>query len=160
MHLLLERKRLLIAGKIDNKNADALAQVYLKRIKHYLPVSIELIKPEKIKSLSDAEILNREGQKFLEKINSADHTIVMDKHGKQFTSEEFAKFFNQLAGQSTKQITFVIGGPLGLSDDVKKKADQRLSFSKMTFPHELAFVMLLEQIYRAQSILKGEKYHK
>jgi 23S rRNA (pseudouridine1915-N3)-methyltransferase len=152
--------RLLIAGKIENQNADALAQVYLKRIKHYVPISIDIIKPEKMKSLSDAEILNREGQKFLQKISSSDYTAVMDKGGKQITSNEFAKLFNRLAGQSTKQITFVIGGPLGLSDDVKKKADQLLSFSKMTFPHELAFVMLLEQIYRAQSILKGEKYHK
>lgn len=152
--------RLLIVGKIENKNADALAELYLKRIKHYLPISMKIIKPEKIKSLSDTEVLNREGLKFLEKIIVSDYTVVMDKGGKQFTSEEFAKLFNKLAGQSTKQITFVIGGPLGLSDDVKKKANQLLSFSKMTFPHELAFVMLLEQIYRAQTILKGEKYHK
>jgi 23S rRNA (pseudouridine1915-N3)-methyltransferase len=152
--------RLLISGKIDNKNADALAELYLKRIKHYLPITVEIIKPEKIKSLSSAEILNREGAKFLERLKESDFTIVMDKDGKQIMSEDFSKLFIRLAGQSTKQITFIVGGPLGLSSKVKLKANQNLSFSKMTFPHELAIVMLLEQIYRAQSILRGEKYHK
>jgi len=152
--------RLLIAGKIDNKSADALAELYIKRIQHYLPIAVEMIKPEKIKSLSDMEILDREGQKFLDKLISTDYNIVLDKNGKQLTSEGFAGLFNQLAGQSTKQITFIIGGPLGLPEQVKNKANQLVSFSKMTFPHELAIVLLLEQIYRAQSILKGEKYHK
>lgn len=152
--------RILIAGKTENKNADALAELYLKRIKHYLPITIDMIKPEKIKSLSDAEILSREGQKFLDKIAPSDYTVILDKDGKQKTSEAFSNLFNQLASQSTKQICFIIGGPLGLSDEIKKKANYQLSFSKMTFPHELAFVMLLEQIYRAQTILKGEKYHK
>ena len=96
----------------------------------------------------------------MEKINASDYNIVLDKDGKQFSSVDFSQLFIQLARQSTKQITFVIGGPLGLADEVKKKAGQLLSFSKMTFPHELAAVLLLEQIYRAQSILKGEKYHK
>ncbi len=152
--------RLLIAGKIDNKNADALAALYLKRIKHYVPITVDIIKPEKIKSLSDTQVLDREGKRFLEKLNPSDYTVVLDKAGKQITSEEFAQFFNRMAGQSIKQITFIIGSPLGLSDDVKAKADHLLSFSPMTFPHELACVLLLEQIYRAQSILKGEKYHK
>ena len=152
--------RLLISGKIENKNADALAELYLKRIKHYLPITVEIIKPEKIKSLSKAEILNREAAKFMERLKESDFSVVMDKDGKQIMSEDFSEFFVRLAGQSTKQITFVVGGPLGLSPNAKMKANQILSFSKMTFPHELAIVMLLEQIYRAQSILRGEKYHK
>ena len=152
--------RVLIAGKIENKNTDALAELYLKRIKHYLPITIDIIKPEKIKSLSAVEVINREGQKFLENLNASDFAFILDKDGRQYSSQEFSKIFTRLAGQSTKQITFVVGGPLGLSEDVKTRANEILAFSKMTFPHELAIVMLLEQIYRAQSILRGEKYHK
>ena len=152
--------RLLIVGKIKNKNTDALAELYLERIKHYLPIMVEIIKPEKIKNLPDAEILHREGQQILPKLFNSDYNVILDKDGKQLASTEFAHLFNRLAGQSTKQITFVIGGPLGLSGTIKKKGNQLLSFSRMTFPHELASVILLEQIYRAQSILKGEKYHK
>lgn len=152
--------RLLIAGKIENNNADALSVLYLKRINRYLPITVDVIKPEKLKSLSDNQVLEREGKRFLDKLNLSDYTVVLDKDGRQFTSEEFAQFFNRMAGYSAKQITFIIGSPLGLADEVKEKADQLLSFSKMTLPHEFACVLLLEQIYRAQSILKGEKYHK
>ena len=81
--------RILIAGKIENKNADALVELYLKRIKHYLPITVETIKPEKIKSLSDEQVLYREGQKFMEKLYTSDYTVVMDKEGKQYSSAAF-----------------------------------------------------------------------
>ena len=152
--------RLLIVGKIENAHADALAELYLKRIKHYIPITVEVIKPEKIKKLSDSQVMDREGEKIINRLFKSDYNVIMDKEGKQFSSMEFSHLFNRLAGQSTKQITFVIGGPLGLADSVKRRADHVLSFSKMTYPHELAAVLLLEQIYRAQSILRGEKYHK
>ena len=107
-----------------------------------------------------AELLKREGEKILAKLFTADYNVVWDTAGKQFTSKEFADFFNRLAVQRVKQTTFIIGGPLGIATEIQKKADVRLSLSKMTFPHELAAVMLLEQIYRAHTILRGEHYHK
>ncbi|MBN1560019.1 23S rRNA (pseudouridine(1915)-N(3))-methyltransferase RlmH [candidate division KSB1 bacterium] len=152
--------RLILVGEIENKPLRALTELYCERINHYSALRIDTIKPERIKSMPGAELLKREGEKILAKLLASDYNVVWDKGGKQLTSQEFADFFNQLAGQSRKQVTFIIGGPLGIAEEIQKRADARLSLSKMTFPHELAAVMLLEQIYRAQTILRGEHYHK
>ncbi len=137
-----------------------MAADYQKRIKRYLPINIITIKPEKIKSLSNAEILKREGERIQEKLNQGDTVIVMDKSGKMQSSKQLAAAFEKMVLGRNRNLVFIIGGPLGLDEAVKKRADQIWSFSKMTFPHELAAVMLLEQIYRVQTIRRGEKYHK
>ncbi len=152
--------RILTVGKIENRNIQHLVDLYLKRLRHYLPVALQPIKAEKLKNRADSQVLEQEGKRLLQQVTESDYVIVLDKEGKQPSSEELAQLFNQLARRSIKQIIFVIGGPIGLSDEVKQKADILLSFSNMTFPHELAAVMLTEQLYRAQSILAGEKYHK
>ena len=152
--------RLLIVGKIVNSHIKALSELYEKRVERYVSLEIDVIKSEKIKATSTGELLDREGEKILSKLSARDYSIILDKAGKQCSSEAFSQFFQRLANQSQKQISFIIGGPLGLADKVKEKAQEQLSLSKMTFPHELATVLLLEQIYRAHSILHGEPYHK
>ena len=152
--------RILTVGDIENRNIQHLVDMYLKRLKHYMPTRVQSVKAEKLKQTADSQVLEQEGARLLKQLSDIDYTIVLDKTGKQHTSEEFAQLFNQLARRSIKQVTFVIGGPIGLSDQVKQKADLLLSFSKMTFPHELSAALLTEQLYRAQSILAGEKYHK
>ncbi len=151
---------ILTVGKIENRNIQHLVDMYIKRLQHYIPTVLQSIKAEKLKNVADSQILDQEGNRLLEKMKNSDFIIVLDKSGKQQTSKEFALLFNQLAQRRIKQVTFIIGGPIGLSDKVKQQANLLLSFSKMTFPHELSAVLLTEQLYRAQSILAGEKYHK
>lgn len=151
--------RLLTVGKIENEHTDALAEMYRKRIEHYVAFDWEIVKPEKIKTLTPTEILAREARRIELKMDSRDKTILLDKDGNQYSSEELAAFLEN-ASSSGKRMTFVIGGPWGVADTVRKNTALSLSLSKMTFPHELATVMLLEQLYRALSLQKGEKYHK
>jgi len=150
---------LLTVGKIENKHLKALAALYEERIRHYSAIDIEAIKPEKIKTLSSKEILQREGEKLAQKLPKSGEVIILDSKGEEYSSEELADFFRSLINRSVKQATFIIGGPLGLAD-AAKKGKKNISLGKITLPHELAAVVLLEQIYRAQTILRGEKYHK
>jgi len=151
--------KIILVGKIENKDYAALQKMYASRIKHYIPIETVIIKPAKIKNLSPIQIMQEEAAKIQQHFQN-NYIVAMDKSGEIMSSEKFALHFNKLARQSIKEIAFVIGGPLGLHDAVKKQADMILSLSSMTFPHELAAVMMLEQIYRAQTILKNEKYHK
>ncbi len=152
--------RLLTVGKPENPQFKAAIDMYLKRIKHYTAIEMDFIKPEKIAKLSESEILEREKIKLEKKLSPTEYTIVMDKGGKQFSSTEFANWIQNQQNNGRQSVTIIIGGPHGLAPEIVSKAEQKVSFSKMTFPHELAAVMLLEQIYRAHTILRGEKYHK
>ena len=104
--------------------------------------------------------MKREGDKILQKIGAQDYVIAMCIDGKQYESTELAKKVSSLFTQGKSHITFIIGGSLGLHPDVIRRADERMSMSKMTFPHQLARVMLLEQLFRAAKINAGERYHK
>ncbi len=152
--------RILTVGKLDNKHYKALSELYLKRISHYLSVSSDHIKAERIASLSASEIKSRESKKLLQRLPRDEYVIALDRTGKQLASEEFAQMFDELSFRGRKKITFVIGGPIGLDDEILRRADLVLSLSEMTFAHELVSVILLEQIYRALTILRGEQYHK
>jgi len=151
---------ILTVGKIEDRHYKALCDMYVKRISHYLPVSTDYIKQAKISNSSAKEILKKESGNLLKKISNQDYVIALDIQGKQFSSEKMAQLFNNLAMRGLKKITFIIGGPLGLGEEILSRADLKLSLSQMTFAHELAFVVLSEQIYRALSILRGEQYHK
>ena len=152
--------RVITVGKPENQYYKALSEMYFKRIQHYMPVEMDYIRQEKIAALPDLQILNKEADRLLKKLNTKDFNIVLEKSGETFFSEEFARFLEQKVNQGTKRITFIIGGPLGLSSKVIQVANKKISFSRMTFAHELALIILLEQIYRAQTILHREKYHK
>ncbi len=137
---------------------------YEKRLSRYCKLNIIEVKDEKTPdSPTDAEramILDKEGAKILEKIKQKDYVIALAIVGKDYSSEELADHLGRLNTEGVSDITFVIGGSLGLSEAVYKRANERLSFSRFTFPHQLMRVIILEQIYRSFRIRSGEPYHK
>ena len=141
---------------------DAIAE-YSKRISRFAKLEITELADEKIpdnaSEKQEETVKAKEGDMILSRLKDG-YTIALCVEGKQLSSEEMAEYINNavLSGQS--RIVFIIGGSLGLSDEVKKRADFKLSFSKMTFPHRLMKVILLEQIYRAFTIIEGKTYHK
>lgn len=150
-------------GKIKEKFIkDALSE-YEKRLSRFVKFkSIELPDrpiPEKASAAEEAQVLEREGAEILGKIQKGDYVIAMCIEGKKLSSVEFAKKLSS-AFMSTSSVSFIIGGSLGLSDSVKARADFKMSMSDMTFPHNLARLMLTEQVYRAFKINANENYHK
>jgi 23S rRNA (pseudouridine1915-N3)-methyltransferase len=134
---------------------------YLKRLQSYAQVEWIEVKPVRMtKGRPEEEILHLEGQALIRKRGSKDYLVALDRTGRQYGSEEFAGRLEKVAMNASGGITFMIGGPLGLSGDVLAESDEILSLSRFTFTHEMSRVLLLEQIYRAFTILKGEKYHK
>lgn len=155
---------LVTVGKIKEKfYTEALAE-YAKRLSRYCKLEIVQVAdektPDKASELEEQQIKKREGERILAQIKDGAYVIALAIEGKMLGSEELAKKIEQLGVGGTSQIVFVIGGSLGLSDEVLKRADYKLSFSKMTFPHQLMRVILLEQIYRSYRIIAGEPYHK
>ena len=142
---------------------DAVAE-YAKRLKGFCKFTITEIDEERLPdNPSDAQIngaLKKEGERIIKKIPVGSKVVVMCIEGKQLSSEELAAFLDNATVTGASNITFIIGGSFGLWDEVKQRADVKLSMSKMTFPHQLARVMLSEQIYRAFKINQGGKYHK
>jgi 23S rRNA (pseudouridine1915-N3)-methyltransferase len=149
---------------VDRTRSPFLAEgqaFYLKRLQHYAKVEWVEVKPVKItKGRSEEGILDIEGQALIRKRAPKDYLIALDRSGRQYGSEEFASHIGKRAMNAPGGITFMIGGPLGLSNNALAEADEILSLSKFTLTHEMSRVLLLEQIYRAFTILKGEKYHK
>lgn len=134
-------------------------QEYLKRIKRYSPLETVEIKEETYSSkLPKAELLKREGERILKKLKGGDYVVALWEKGKPLSSEGLSKLLKEQMDSGRKGMAFIIGGPYGLHEDVIKKADLALSLSEMTFPHDLARLMLSEQVYRAFTILKGEPY--
>ena len=155
---------IVCAGKIKEKfYRDALAE-YTKRLSRYCSLSITEVADEKTKEqASDVEcaiIKDREGERILKSIREDGYVITLAIDGKNLDSVELSKKIENLALTGKSNLYFVIGGSLGLSDEVMKRADYKLSFSRMTFPHQLMRVILLEQIYRSYRIINHEPYHK
>ena len=147
--------KIICVGKIKEKYLSMAIDEYLKRLSKYSKIDIVEIPDEPVKE----KALVIEGEKILNKINDKDYVITLDILGKSVSSLEFSSFLeNQFVHNSN--IVFVIGGSYGLADFVKKRSNYSLSFSKMTFPHQLFRVMLLEQIYRSFKIANNESYHK
>nr|WP_276537531.1 23S rRNA (pseudouridine(1915)-N(3))-methyltransferase RlmH [Bacillus infantis] len=137
---------------------------YLKRLSAYAKMDIIEVPDEKApEELSDIEMIQvkqKEGERILAKIHPDAHVIALAIEGKMKSSEELADTIDKLATYGKSKIAFVIGGSLGLSQEVLQRADEKLSFSKMTFPHQLMKLVLLEQVYRSFRINRGEPYHK
>ena len=155
---------IICVGKLREKFFADAAEEYLKRLKRIMPVTVVEL-PDEPEPAQPSEKLNeavmkREGEKMLAKIGQQDYVIAMCIDGKQLESPELAKKLQGLFTQGKSHITFLIGGSLGIHPDVLKRANERMSMSKMTFPHQLARVMLLEQLFRAGKINAGERYHK
>ncbi len=155
---------IVCVGKIKEKYLKLGIDEFKKRLTKYCKLDVIELDDEKApENLSDKEMLmikDKEGKKILSKIKSNSYVIALAIDGKNLSSEELAGTMSKLAIRGNSHITFVIGGSLGLSDEVLSRADYKLSFSKMTFPHQLMRLILLEQVYRAYRINNGEPYHK
>lgn len=155
---------ILCVGKIKEKFYRDAAAEYIKRLGRYCkPEVIEVADektPDGASENAENQIREKEGERLLGKIKDGAYVVALAIDGKMRDSKELAKHIEQLGIQGKSQIVFVIGGSLGLSESVLRRADETLSFSKMTFPHQLMRVILLEQIYRSYRIVNGEPYHK
>ena len=156
--------QILCVGKLKERYLRDACAEYIKRLGAFCKLSVVEINECKISNHpNQAEIervLETEGIAILNKIPTQSYVIPMCIEGKQMSSEQLSQKFEQVALNGVSSVTFIIGGSYGLSNQVKQRADYRLSMSSMTFPHQLARVMLLEQIYRAFSITANAKYHK
>lgn len=149
-----------VIGKTSFPYLDEGNEIYLKRIKHYVPFQMTTIPDIKNrKSLSEAQIKTKEGEIILSKVSSGDFLILMDERGKQRTSVQFADYLESTLQQSYKRIIFLIGGAYGFSDVVYQRSNTKMSLSNMTFSHQMVRLIFLEQFYRALSIMNNEPYH-
>ena len=155
---------IVCVGKIKEKYLKLGIDEFKKRLSKYCKLDVIELDDEKApENLSDKEMLmikDKEGKKILSKVKANSYVIALAIDGKNLSSEELADTMSKLAVRGSSHITFIIGGSLGLSDDVLSRADYKLSFSKMTFPHQLMRLILLEQVYRAYRINNNEPYHK
>ncbi|MGL5434018.1 MAG: 23S rRNA (pseudouridine(1915)-N(3))-methyltransferase RlmH [Lachnospiraceae bacterium] len=155
---------LVTVGKIKEKFFTAAIDEYCKRLSRYCKLDIIQVvdekTPDKASEAEELQIKNREGERILAQVKDGAYVIALAIEGKMLDSEGLADKIDQLGISGQSHIVFVIGGSLGLSEAVMKRSDYQLSFSKMTFPHQLMRVILLEQIYRGYRIISGEPYHK
>ena len=152
--------KLLAIGKTDNKNLQALIETYQGRLKHYINFQLEVIPDIKnAKNLSQQQQKEKEGELILKKLVPTDQLILLDEKGTTFRSVEFSSFLQKKMNAGIKQLVLVIGGPYGFSDAIYKKSLGKISLSKMTFSHQMIRLFVVEQIYRAFTILKNEPYH-
>lgn len=155
---------ILCVGKLKEKFMLSAVQEYQKRLSRYVRLEIFEVADEKTPdSASEKEeiqIRDREGERLFKHIKKDDYVIALAIDGKMYDSVSFSRKIDRYGISGRTNVVFIIGGSLGLSEDVLERADEKISFSKMTFPHQLMRVILLEQIYRGYRIMKGEPYHK
>lgn len=151
---------LMTVGKTTSKIIIAGIEEYTRRLRHYIPYSINSL-PDvrnagKLKADQQKEA---EGEMILSKLTASDFVVLLDERGKEYTSMEFSAFLERQMVSGRKRVVFVVGGPYGFSQAVYDRADSKLSLSKMTFNHEMVRLFFTEQVYRAMTILRNEPYH-
>lgn len=152
--------KLLAIGKTDNKQLQILIDDYQKRLGFYIKFEFEIIPDlKKTKNLSEEQQKQKEGELILNKLSPTDVLILLDENGKQLDSVGFSGYLQKQMNSGIKQLVFVIGGPYGFSQEIHNKASGELSFSKMTFSHQMIRLFVIEQLYRGFTILKNEPYH-
>ena len=150
---------LLVVGKTADERLQSLISDYQQRLKHYVPFEFSVLPDLKnAKSLTEEQVKSAEGEAILRYLTPAMEVILLDEHGKEFRSIEYADWLQKKMG-SGRDLTLVIGGPYGFSKAVYDRADGKLSLSQMTFSHQMIRIMAIEQIYRAMTILRNEPYH-
>ena len=151
---------LLTVGKTDKDWVKQGMDIYVSRLKHYIPFSItEIPELKNVSALSREQIKAKEGELILKNVKPADNLVLLDERGKEYSSVEFAKVLQDKINYKGKDIVFVIGGAYGFSDEVYKRANSKISLSRMTFSHQMVRAIFAEQLYRAFTIIKGEPYH-
>ncbi|HMR15255.1 23S rRNA (pseudouridine(1915)-N(3))-methyltransferase RlmH [Mariniflexile maritimum] len=152
--------KLIAIGKTDAENLQSLIDDYLKRLSFYVKFSIEIIPDLKnAKNLREDQQKQKEGELILSKLNATDVLVLLDENGKQMDSVHFSEYLQKQMNSGIKQLVFAIGGPYGFSGEVYKKANGKLSLSKMTFSHQMIRLFFIEQLYRGFTILRNEPYH-
>jgi 23S rRNA (pseudouridine1915-N3)-methyltransferase len=151
---------ILHCGKTEESYLLEGIEKYDKRLKHYLSFeTLCLPNLKNTQALTQAEQKEREGKNILSKITNTDYVVLLDEKGKQYRSVDFSKFLLQHQNGSTRRMVFVTGGPYGFSEEIYERANHKISLSLMTFSHQMVRLFLVEQLYRAMSIQKGEPYH-
>lgn len=154
---------IVCAGKLKEKYLTAGISEFLKRLKPMAQVEILEVHEEKMLDNPSAaekeQVLQKEGEKLLKLVPSGSYLFVLDVYGEELSSEELAERIDKLGVSGRSSLTFLIGGAFGLSKEVRQAADMKLSFSRLTFTHQMVRLLLVEQIYRAFKINRGEKYH-
>lgn len=151
---------LLTVGKTDKDWVRQGLDIYVSRLKHYIPFSIvEIPELKNVSSLTKEQIRTREGELILRNLRPTDDVILLDERGKEYSSVELAKILQDKINYTGRDIVYIIGGAYGFSEAVYRRADSRLSLSRMTFSHQMVRAIFAEQIYRAFTIMKGEPYH-
>jgi 23S rRNA (pseudouridine1915-N3)-methyltransferase len=154
------RVQLLQIDKTQDSYLSEGIEIYAKRLKNYVPLEITTIHvPKQVRQRSVNEQKTEEAKLILNLLQADDTLVLLDDKGKEYTSTEFSKFIAQKQNASTKRLVFLIGGPFGFDQRVYDRANFKLSLSKLTFSHQMVRLFFLEQLYRAFTILKGEKYH-
>jgi 23S rRNA (pseudouridine1915-N3)-methyltransferase len=152
--------KLLTVGKTDDKNLQVLIENYQKRLGHYINFQLEIIPDIKnSKNLNETQQKEKEGELILKKLSTTDQLILLDENGMSLGSKEFSTYIQKKMNSGLKQMVLVIGGPYGFSEAVYKKSQGKISFSRMTFSHQMIRLFAIEQLYRAFTILKNEPYH-
>ena len=150
---------LILVGKTNGKLFNEGIDDYAKRIGHYTPFAVKVLPELKsTKSLSEGQQKDKEGKMILKSISPSDFVVLLDEHGTEYRSMEFAKWIEKRRNGG-RDLVFVIGGPYGFSPDVYNRADTLISLSRMTFSHQMVRLIFVEQLYRACTIIKGEPYH-
>ena len=154
------RITLLTVGKTDIKWVSEGLEVYSSRLRHYIPCEIkEIPELKNASSLSRDQIRTAEGKLILKNLRDSDEVVLLDEHGREFRSVEFASMLEKRLSASSRDLVFVIGGAYGFSTEVYERASSKISLSKMTFSHQMVRTIFVEQLYRAFTIIRGESYH-
>ena len=151
---------IVAVGKIKEKSLSQLIEEYKKRIGAYSKIEIIEVSDEPNDRLSDEKVKEIEGQRIIKQLKKDSYVILLSLKGKQMDSIKFSREIEKINTYNGSHITFVIGGSVGVSEQVEQRADLLLKLSEMTFPHNIARLLILEQIYRAYKILNNETYHK
>ena len=151
---------LMTVGKTDRDWVRQGLDIYVSRLKHYIPFTLtEIPELKNVSALSKDQIKAKEGELILKNVRATDDLILLDEHGKEYSSTQLAKILQDKISYECKDIVFVIGGAYGFSEAVYARANSKLSLSKMTFSHQMVRTIFAEQLYRAFTIMKGEPYH-
>ena len=153
------KTELIVVGKTTSKHISACIDDYAERIGHYMPFTISVIPELKnTQAITEQQQKDREGEMILQRVSATDTLILLDEHGTEHRSIEFATWL-QKKQLSARRLVFVVGGPYGFSQQVYNRANEMISLSRMTFSHQMVRLVFTEQLYRACTIIKGEPYH-
>ena len=151
---------LIVVGKTDSKEVDALVTMYSKRLSHYIRFGITYLPDlRNTKNLSEAQQKSGEGEMILAALQPSDCVVLLDEGGKEFRSVAFAEWIERKMASGLRRLVFIIGGPYGFSEAVYGRADAKISLSQMTFSHQIVRAIFAEQLYRAFTIIRHEPYH-